>query len=63
MERVAWNIYITICKIGSQWEVAVLLRELRPGLCDNLSSRWDGVGGGLEVQEEEDIGIPVADSC
>ena len=24
--------------------------------------RWDGEGGGREVQEGEDIGIPVADS-
>ena len=37
-------IYITICKIDSQWEFAVLLRELKPGLCNNLEG-WDGVGG------------------
>ena len=61
MERVAWK-HIH-CKIGSQWEFAVFLRKLRLGLCDNLSSRCDGVGGGMEAQEEEDIGIPVADSC
>ena len=24
---------------------------------------WDGVGGGREVQEEEDISVPMADSC
>ena len=32
--------YITICKIDSQWEFAVCLRELKQGLCNNL-------GGGL----------------
>ena len=31
-------------------------------LCDNLEG-WDGEGGGTEVQEEGDIGIPMADSC
>ena len=30
--------------------------------CDNLEG-WDGEGGGTEVQEEGDIGIPMADSC
>ena len=28
--------YITIYKIDSQWELAVCLRELKQGLCDNL---------------------------
>ena len=28
--------YITICKIDSQWEFAVCLRQLEQGLCDNL---------------------------
>ena len=37
--------YITICKKNSQWEFAVLLRELKPGLCDNLEG-WDGEGRG-----------------
>ena len=31
-------------------------------LCDNLA-RWDGVGGGKEIQEGRYIHIPVADSC
>ena len=35
--------YITICKIYSQWEFALWLRELRQGLCDNLEG-WDGEG-------------------
>ena len=33
--------YITICKIDSQWEFAVCLRELKQGLCDNLEV-WVG---------------------
>jgi len=32
--------YITICKIDSQWEFAVCLRELKQGLCNHL-------GGGM----------------
>ena len=48
--------YITICKIDSQWEFAVWLRELKPGLCDNLEM-WDGVGGGKEVQDGGDTYI------
>ena len=42
--------YITIFKIDSQWEFATQLRELNPGLYDNLEV-WDGVGSGGEVQE------------
>ena len=34
MERVTWK-HITICKIDSQWEFAVLLRKLKEGLCIN----------------------------
>ena len=30
------EIYITICKIDSQWEFAVWLRKLTQGLCINL---------------------------
>ena len=52
---------ITICKIDSQWEFAVWLRELKQGLCNNLE--WDGEGDGRGVQEEGDIYIPMADSC
>ena len=54
--------YITICKIDSQWEFAVWLRELKPGLCNNLEG-WDGEDGGREGQEGGDICIPMADSC
>ena len=42
------NIYITTCKIDCHWEFAVLLRELKTELCNNLE-RWYGEGGGREV--------------
>ena len=54
--------YITTCKIDSQWEFAVCLRELKQGLCINLEG-WNGEGDGKEVQEEGDSYIPTADSC
>ena len=31
-------------------------------LSDNLD-RWDGVGGGREVQERGDIRMPMTNSC
>ena len=40
----------TICKIDSQWEFAIGLRELKPGLCNKLEG-YDGEGDGREVQE------------
>ena len=46
--------WVTISKIQSQWEFAVWLRELKLGLCDNLK-RWDGEGGGREVQAGGDM--------
>ena len=49
------EIYITICEIESQWEFAIWLRELKPGLCNNLEG-WDGEDDGREVQEGGDIG-------
>ena len=54
--------YITICKIDSQWEFAVWLRELKQRLYNNLEG-WNGEGDGREVQEGEDICIAMADSC
>ena len=42
--------YNTICKIDSQWEFAVWLKQR---LCDNLQG-WDGEGG--------DMGLLMADS-
>ena len=53
--------YSTTCKIDSQREFAVLPREIKPGLCDNLDG-WDGEGDGIEVQEAGDMGVPMADS-
>ena len=53
--------YITICKIDSQREFAVL-RKLKQGFCINLEG-WDGERDGREVQEGGDICIPMADSC
>ena len=51
----------TVCKIDSQWEFAVWLRELKPGLCNNPEG-WDGEGGEREVQDRRIIGILIADS-
>ena len=56
------EIYITICKIDSQWEFALWLRKLRQGLCINLE-RLDGEGDEREVQKGGDICMPMADSC
>ena len=54
--------YITICKIDSQREFALWLRKNKQRLCNNLEG-WDAEGDGREVQEEEDICTPMADSC
>ena len=56
------EIYNSICKIASQWEFAVWLRELKQELCDNPEG-WDGEGEGREVQGGGDMGVPMADSC
>ena len=53
--------YVIICKVDSQWEFAVCLRELKQQLCINLEG-WHGEGDGKEVQEGGDISILVADS-
>ena len=53
--------YITMCKIDSQREFAVCLRELKEGLCINLEG-WDGAGDGRQVQKRGDVCIPMADS-
>ena len=39
--------YITICKIGSQWDFAICLRKLKQGLYINLQW-WDGEEDGRE---------------
>ena len=54
--------YITICKIDSQWEFALCLRELKRRLSINLEW-WDGQRDGSRVQERGVICIPMADSC
>ena len=54
--------YITICKIDYQWEFDVWLRELKPGLGNNVEG-WDGKGGVRDVQVGGDMGKPMADSC
>ena len=56
------EIYITICKIDSQWEFAVWLRKLKQGLCINLEG-WGREGDRTEVQEGGDICTPMSDSC
>ena len=52
--------YITICKMDSQWEIAVWLKKLKQGLCINLEW-WDREGGGREVQKGGDICKAMAD--
>ena len=54
--------YISICKIDSQWEFAVCLRELKQGLCIHLEG-WDREGDGREIKKGRDISIPMAESC
>ena len=61
MKRVTWKLYITICKIDSQWELALWLRKLKQGLCINLEGS-DGEGDVREVQKGGNICIPMADS-
>ena len=51
------EIYITICKIDSQRELAVWLRKLKQGLCIKLE-RLDVEGDGREFQKGGDICIP-----
>ena len=55
------EIYNTICKIDSQWEFAMWLRELKYGLCESL----EGLGGEEDGREfgRRDMGVPMADSC
>ena len=59
-EKSNMKTYITICKIGSQWEFAVWLRKLKQGLCMNLEG-WDEKGDGREVQKGGYVSIPMAD--
>ena len=43
--------YITVCKIDSQWESAVCLRELKQGLCINLGGGMGRETGGRLKRE------------
>ena len=44
------EIYIAICKIDSQWEFAIWLRELKQALCNNLEGE-DEEGDGRRFKE------------
>ena len=55
------NMETYMCKIDSQWEFAVWLRNLKQGVCINLEW-WDGQGDGREVQKGGDLCIPLAAS-
>ena len=54
--------YITIRKIDSWREFALLFRKLKQELCVNLEV-WDGLEDGKKFQKGSDICIPMADSC
>ena len=55
--------YNTICKIDSQWEFAVCLRELKQGLCDDLEV-WMGREMEGSFRKEGACMCPqLADSC
>ena len=54
--------YINVWKTSSQRELAVWLRKLKQGPCDNLEG-WGGEGDGKEAEEGGDVCIPMADSC
>ena len=46
--------YITICKIDSQREITVWLREIKLGLCNKVDG-CDGEGGERDVQVGGDL--------
>ena len=47
--------YIAICKIDSQWEFAVWLRELKRELCDSLEWERREVGEKLKRERREKL--------
>ena len=56
------EIYITVCKIDSQWEFSVWLRKLKTGAL--YQPRWVGWGGRWEGGlKGGDMCIPMVDSC
>ena len=50
--------YNTICKIESQWEFAVWLRKLKPGLSDNREG-WMGKEVGGKIKEGTRVNLTV----
>ena len=46
------EIYITTYKIGSQWEFAVWLRDLKLGLSNNLEEGMQREMGGMFMWEQ-----------
>ena len=52
--------YITICKIDSQWVLALCLSKLKQELCINLEG-WEREGDRRELQEGGDVSIPMTD--
>ena len=56
------EMYITICKIDSQWEFANMTQGTQTGLRNKLEG-WDGKGDGRDVQIGGDMGKPMANSC
>ena len=51
------NVYITICKKIASWHILYDARSSNQVLCDKVEG-WEGVRGGMEVQEKGDISIP-----
>ena len=45
------EIYNTMCKTDSQWEIAVRLRELKQGLCNRLKGGVEREMGGRSWME------------
>ena len=52
MERVARkHLHTARCETDTQWKFALRLRELKPGLYNNLEG-WERMGGGREFKRE-----------
>ena len=56
------EVYTTICKIDSQWEFVVCLKNPKQGLCISLEE-CNGEVDGKDVQKGGDVCIHVADLC
>ena len=54
--------YIIKCKIDSQREFAVWLRNSNSSSVSTLEG-WEGEGDGKEAEKGRDICIPMADTC